>query len=107
MDNPSLEAILNRAIARIVSTAHPRQIVLFGSAARDQLGPHSDLDLLVVMPSGVHRRKTAQLIYRRLIGVDFPIDVVVVTQEDVEEFKGHAGTVIRPALAEGRIVYAA
>lgn len=107
MDNPSLEAIIDKAIARIVSTVHPRQIVLFGSTARDQLGPHSDLDLLVVVPSGVHRRKTAQQIYRHLIGVDFPIDVVVVTQEDVEEFKDHAGTVIQPALAEGRIVYAA
>jgi hypothetical protein len=39
--------------------------------------------------------------------VDFPIDVVVVTQEDVEDFKDHVGTVIPPALAEGRIVYAA
>ena len=103
----SLETILNRVIDRIVSVAHPLKIVLFGSASRGELGPHSDLDLLVVVPPGIHRRKTAQMIYRQLIGVDFPVDVVVVTAEDLEQFKDHCGMVIRPALAEGRVLYAA
>lgn len=35
---------------RIVQAAHPRRIVLFGSAARGRMSPHSDLDVLVVMP---------------------------------------------------------
>lgn len=107
MNNPSLEPILNNAVARILSAAHPLKIVLFGSAARGELGPHSDLDLLVVVSPGTHRRKTAQLIYRQLIGVDFPVDVVVVTDEDIAQFKDHGGMVIRPALAEGRVLYAA
>jgi predicted nucleotidyltransferase len=103
----SLETTLDSAVRRIISAVHPLKIVLFGSAARDQLNPHSDLDLLVVVPPGTHRRKTAQKIYRHLIGVDFPVDVVVVTEEDIAQFKGHSGMVIRPALEEGQVLYAA
>jgi len=45
-------------IRRIVEIAQPEKIILFGSAARGEMGPHSDVDLLVVK-SGVHRRKLA------------------------------------------------
>lgn len=103
----SVEATLDSAVRRIISAVHPLKIVLFGSATRGELSPHSDLDLLVVVPPGIHRRKTAQKIYRHLIGVDFPVDIVVVTEEDIEQFKDHGGMVIRPALAEGKVLYAA
>ncbi len=36
----------------------------FGSAARSTIGPDNDMDLLVVVSNGVHRRKTAQAIYK-------------------------------------------
>jgi predicted nucleotidyltransferase len=106
IDIEPLATTLNSAIDRIISVAHPLKIILFGSATRGELGPHSDLDLLVVVSPGTHRRKTAQLIYRQLIGVAFPVDVVVVTAEDLEQFKDHGGMVIRPALTEGRVLYA-
>ena len=60
--------VLNTIIERIVEVADPERIILFGSAVRGEMGPHSDLDLLVVK-SDVHRRKLAQRIYRNLIGV--------------------------------------
>ena len=52
-------------------------------------------------------RRLAQVIYRRLLGVEAPVDVLVVTPEDVEEFEDKAGTIIGPALREGREVYVA
>lgn len=61
--------ILDDLVNRIVETAHPLQVILFGSAARNEMGPDSDLDILVVVPDGVHRRKTAQNIYRVLWGL--------------------------------------
>jgi predicted nucleotidyltransferase len=39
--------ILKEIIRRIVETAHPRKIILFGSAERGAMGPNSDLDVLV------------------------------------------------------------
>lgn len=58
------EATLTELVRRIVQTVQPKRIILFGSAARGQMGPHSDLDLLVIMPDGTHRRQTAQTLYR-------------------------------------------
>jgi len=100
------EQILQEIVQRVVEVAHPKQVILFGSAARGDMGPHSDVDLLVVMEKPVHRRRLAQRIYCNLVGVGFAADVVVVTAEDVKRYKEHPGTVIQPALAEGKVVYA-
>ena len=94
-------------IDRIVREISPLQIVLFGSKARGDDRVGSDVDLLVVMPSGTHRRRTARRVYRSLIGIETPVDLVVVTQEDVEMYADHPGLIIRLALAEGRTLYAA
>ncbi len=100
------DEILNEIIRRIVATAHPRTIILFGSAGRGEMGPNSDLDILVVMPSGVHRRKTARSIYRNLIGVGFAADIVVVTEQDIELYHDNIGMVIKPAIEQGKLLYA-
>lgn len=99
--------ILDEVIRRIVEVAHPDQIILFGSAARGQMGPDSDFDLLVVKSGVQHRRRLAQQIYLNLFGVAVPVDVIVVTPEDIEAFKGKVGTIIGPALKEGKLLYAA
>jgi predicted nucleotidyltransferase len=99
------DEIMNEIIRRIVETAHPRKIILFGSAARGEMGPNSDLDILVVMPTGIHRRKTARSIYRNLIGVGFAADIVVVTEQDLDRYGDNIGMVIKPAIEQGKILY--
>jgi predicted nucleotidyltransferase len=99
--------LLAEVVRRIVEVARPDRIILFGSAARGEMTPDSDLDLLVVKRGVEHRRRLAQLIYRRLLGVEVPVDVLVVTPEDIEEFRDKVGTIIGPALREGREVYVA
>ena len=107
--DPALPAAdpLAEVVRRIVEVARPDRIILFGSAARGDAGPESDLDLLVVKRGVEHRRRLAQLIYRRLLGVEVPVDVLVVTPEDIEESRDKVGTIIGPALREGREVYVA
>ncbi len=107
MNGFKLENILNEIIKRILDVVHPKNIILFGSAVRGEMGADSDIDLLVVVPSGLHRRKTAQKIYRNLIGVGFAVDIVVVLEDDIERFKDRNGMVIQPALKEGKVLYAA
>jgi predicted nucleotidyltransferase len=97
---------LELVIQRIVEIAQPEKIILFGSAARNEMTQDSDLDLLVVK-SGVHRRRLAQEIYRGLFGVGRAVDVVVVTPEDIERYDNNPVLIIEPALREGRVVYAA
>jgi predicted nucleotidyltransferase len=98
--------ILNEIIGRIVEVAQPEKIILFGSAAQGEVKPDSDIDLLVIK-SDVHRRRLTQAIYMNLVGVGHPVDVVVVTPEDVERFKDSFALVIEPAIREGKVVYAA
>ncbi len=106
MDTVLLNDILAETVRRIVESVHPKQIILFGSATRGDIGPNSDLDLLIIIPSGGHRRRTAQTIYRKLIGVGFAIDIIVVTEDDIEKFGETMGMVIQPALKEGKVLYA-
>ncbi len=96
--------ILDEIIKRIVAIADPERIILFGSAVRGQMGPNSDLDLLIVR-ADVHRRQLAQRLYRELIGVGQAVDIVVATPSDLEQYGDSIGLVYRPALQEGRVVY--
>lgn len=97
--------VIEEVIRRILSIVQPRRIMLFGSAARDQMSADSDLDFLVIMPGAVHRRQIEQRIYANLHGVHFPVDVVVVTEDDIEKYGDRVGTVYRPALREGKVLY--
>jgi predicted nucleotidyltransferase len=99
------QEVLEEIVRRIVEVAQPDKIILFGSALRGEMGPNSDVDLLVVK-SGVHRRRLAQAIYMHLFGVGQAVDVVVVTPEDIERYKDSFALVIEPALREGKVVYA-
>ncbi|MFB6099154.1 MAG: nucleotidyltransferase domain-containing protein [Salinibacter sp.] len=98
--------VLDTIIERIVEVADPERILLFGSAARNETGPHSDFDLLVVKEEGEYSRgRLVEEIYMNLIGVGQAVDVIVVTPEEVEEYRDSHSLVISPALNEGREVY--
>lgn len=107
IDDGTFEQLLQQSLARILSVTSPKQVILFGSAARGTQHANSDLDILVVVPNGTHRRQTAQKIYRSFVGLGYAVDVVVVTEDDVTRYRDTAGYVIQPAMAEGRLLYAA
>ena len=97
-------AILDDIVNRIVETARPQRIILFGSAARGKMGPHSDVDLLIIREGG-HSRKLVGRMYRKLHGVGAAVDAVMVSPADVERYKDSHALIIKPALAEGRVIY--
>jgi len=99
--------VLDEVVRRIVEAVHPDQIILFGSAARGTAGSDSDYDLLVVKSGVAHRGRLAEQIYISLFGVTAPVDVIVVTPEDVEQLRDNPGSVVGPALRDGRVLYAA
>jgi predicted nucleotidyltransferase len=105
-DNRCSQQVLDEIIRRIVEVAAPERIILFGSAARGDMGPHSDVDLLVIKSGQFHRGRLTEAIYMNLIGVGQAADVVVVTPEDVEQYRDSPALVIAPAMKEGRVVYA-
>jgi len=97
--------ILAEVVRRIVEVAQPDKIILFGSAARGEMGPDSDLDLLVIKSEPVHRGRLTENVYINLLGVGQAVDVVVVTPEDVERYRDAFCLIIEPALREGKVIY--
>lgn len=99
------DAIVAAMVDRIAERFAPERIVLFGSRARGDANEGSDVDLLVVMPDGTDRREAA-IAMRGLVG-DLPVakDIVVTTPDHIAR-RGHViGTVLRPALREGKVLY--
>jgi predicted nucleotidyltransferase len=103
---PSTGARIDEIVRRIVARFDPEQIVLFGSRARGEAGPDSDVDLLIVMPvTGSKRDKRVEV---RLALHDIPggIDIVVSTPDEVRRRRNVVGTIERAALREGEVLYA-
>ncbi len=99
--------LIDDLVRRIVAAVHPLRIILFGSAAHGNLGPDSDLDVMVVMPNGTHRAKAVRYVYRQIAGFGFPVDIVVTTPDILKQHQGNIGLIYRTVLAEGREVYVA
>ena len=104
MDESVTQAI-DVMVRRLVERFAPEQIILFGSHARGTAGPDSDVDLLVVMPiTGSKRAKQLEM-RLALHDIRVPKDIVLVTPEEVARRRDIVGTIIRPALREGKVLY--
>lgn len=96
---------LDEIVRRVVSRFEPEKMVLFGSLARGEGRTGSDADLLVVMPVAGSRREQATEIELALTGIEMPVDLIVVTPEDIEKHRQQKGSVVRSAIEEGRVLY--
>jgi predicted nucleotidyltransferase len=97
---------IGEMVDRIVRRFKPERVILFGSHARGEGGPDSDVDLLVVMHVKGPRRRARLAIRRALHDIPMPKDIIVTTPEDFEWRKEVAGTIERPAAQEGVVLYA-
>ena len=95
---------LAEIVRRIVETAEPEKVILFGSTARGDAGPHSDMDFLIIKSTS-KKRELSTSIHRALRGIHESIDLVVASPEDVERYKDTHCMVIKPALKDGVVVY--
>ena len=68
------------------------------------MGPNSDIDLLVIKAGKFNRWRLTTAIYRHLRGKGAPVDVVVVTPEEMRLYGDSPFLVIHPALREGKVV---
>jgi predicted nucleotidyltransferase len=99
-------AKIARMVRRIVTRFDPERIILFGSRARGGASPDSDVDLLVVMPVQGSKRRKGLDIDLAVYDLNCPVDVVVVTPEEYSRHADIVGTVVYPAVREGKVLYA-
>ncbi|HOU13362.1 MAG TPA: nucleotidyltransferase domain-containing protein [Anaerolineae bacterium] len=101
----SYDSILPEITNRILAVSDPAQIILFGSYARGDWGPDSDLDLLVVLDQVDSTRAASVSLRGALRGLLVPIDVLVATPEQLERHRNTIGLIYRTILTEGKVLY--
>jgi predicted nucleotidyltransferase len=104
-DGRSLLAWAPRVADQIVERCGASRVVLFGSVARGDDGPDSDIDLLVVMPIVGRRHDASVRVLNELRDLPVPVDITVVDPDHLEEEASVPG-IVRAALREGRVLVA-
>jgi predicted nucleotidyltransferase len=100
--------ILKDIVGRLVEAYSPERIYLFGSAARGDTGPDSDLDIMILVSSDAPKEyRRSRLAYRALRGIGTAVDVLVWTREAFEERLHLRASLPATIVREGRLVYAA
>lgn len=98
--------LIPEIVERIVRAFHPEKIILFGSHARGDARPDSDVDLLVVLRDVEDARHAAARVLDLLTDLTIPIDAIVATPEEIERCRDKFGTVLHLALRDGKVLYA-
>ena len=104
LDPVSDENLIAEAGRRLSKAAPDAQVILFGSHARGDAAPGSDLDLLVVEPELKSRREEFVRLREALGAMGVPIDLIVVSAEHAERWGPVPGTLMHEALRDGRVI---
>jgi len=97
---------IRKMVERIIERFHPERIILFGSHARGEATPDSDVDLLVIMDVKGSKREAQLQVRHALHDIRIPKDVVVSTPEEFIWRQKIVGTIERRAVREGKVQYA-
>ncbi len=96
---------INQIVNTIVDNVNPDKVVLFGSYAYGEPDKDSDLDIVVIKDTEDDRRNRARKIRKHLRGIKIPIDIVVYTNAEVEEWRNTKSAFITQVMQNGRILY--
>lgn len=104
MDPPNND-LIGDIVRRIVETAQPEKIILFGSRARGDARPNSDFDVLVIKESSEPSYRRDAPLYVALADLPVEVDVLVYTPEEVAEWAQVPQAFVTTATREGKTVY--
>jgi predicted nucleotidyltransferase len=101
------EEQIKEAVAILVREAKPRKVILFGSYARGDARPDSDLDLLVIEERADNKRAEMARLRRALSPLRIPVDVLVISEAQVSSsWADFPGSFLYDALREGKTLHA-
>ncbi len=102
---PVNQDVVADIVRRIVESAQPEKIILFGSRARGDARPDSDFDVLVIKESDEPRYRRSVPLYLALADLPVEVEVMVYTPQEVEEWSQVPQAFITTAVREGTTIY--
>jgi predicted nucleotidyltransferase len=103
--SPPNDNLIDDIVRRIVETAQPEKIILFGSRARGDARSNSDFDLLVIKESNEPGYRRDAPLYVALAGLNAAVDVLVYTPEEVTDWSAVPRAFVTTAVREGKVLY--
>ena len=98
------EQVVSKAVDLLLRAAPAgSKVILFGSHARGEARPDSDLDFMVVEPRVENRYAEAIRLREALRDLDSAVDVLVVSAKIFQEWADTPNTVIYEAAREGKV----
>ena len=95
---------IDEAVRQIVELANPLRVVVFGSWARGEHGPNSDVDIAVLLDEGSDR-EGSRFLRSKLAGIDMAMDILAIPMERFEHFRRSVNSVHYDIENEGVILY--
>jgi uncharacterized protein len=103
---PETPLVPPELLNRVVDYFHPLRVMLFGSRARGETGPDSDIDLLVILDDDAPADKlTLRAGWESRRGYNLPADVIPVRDAVYRRRAKIAGTLAYEAEIDGIAVY--
>jgi predicted nucleotidyltransferase len=103
------QELIRAMVDIIVREANPEQIILFGSRARGDARPDSDVDLLIIEsePFSIQRsrRKEAGNLYMKLGKIGISKDLLLYSRDEVKYLADSRNHVVGRAICEGKVIY--
>jgi len=94
-------------VAAIVAAVAPSRVILYGSVARGDDGPDSDIDLMVVLPSLEYdKRRELEAELGGVVSPRVPVQIFVTDERECARRRDVIGSMHYWPLREGRVIYA-
>ena len=96
---------INFVVEKIVKSIKPEKVILFGSYAYGRPDENSDLDILIVKDTEIPLPKRGMEVRKFLRGMKIPIDVIIYTQNEIDEWKDTKAAFINHIIKNGKVLY--
>jgi len=98
------DSVIQSLVRQIVEKFNPQKIILFGSYARGNPRPESDVDLLVVMETEMREVEQSIAICQQ-IDYLFGLDLLVYTPAHLTERLAMDDSFLQDVIEEGKVLY--
>ncbi len=96
---------IKNIIDQIITKYKPQKIILFGSAARGEPGPQSDIDLLIIKRDTPYFGADRIRQLSRIINRSVPVDFLIYRPEELEKRLEMGDPFLKAIIDEGKVLY--